>query len=119
MRDSHALLRISGQDIHKAKEIIRPWTPHWVFHGSGVLHNERTGRIACPCNCPGGILADNRQPVFEPKPTVFFDLSKAPPKNSKVIVKIRPRTGTRKYRKFYRPVNGGIELCACFTGRMG
>src|SRR5271157_2354396 len=39
------------------KEVIKPWTPHWVFHGSGVLHNERKGCIACPCDCPGGIMA--------------------------------------------------------------
>lgn len=77
------------------KEVIKPWTPHWVFHGSGVLHNERTGCIACPCDCPGGIIADNRNPIFEPKPTVFFDLAEAPPKGSKVIVRIRPRSGSK------------------------
>ncbi len=80
--------------IVDGKEVVKPWTPQWVFHGSGVLHKEGTGCIAGPCDCPGGIIADNRNPIFEPKPTVFFDLSTAPPKGSKVIVRIRPRTET-------------------------
>ena len=54
------------------KEVIKPWTPHWVFHGSGVLHNERTGCIACPCDCPGGIIADNRNPIFETQADGLF-----------------------------------------------
>jgi hypothetical protein len=72
------------------KEVVRPWTPHFVFHGSGVIHKEGTGCIACPCDCPGGLIADNRNPVDEPKPTVRFDLSKAPPEGSKVTILIRP-----------------------------
>lgn len=77
------------------KEVVKPWTPNWVFHGSGVLHDEGTGCIACPCDCPGGLIADNRNPIYEPKPTVFFDLKAAPPKGTKVIVKIRPRDGRK------------------------
>jgi hypothetical protein len=68
----------------------KPWTPHWVFHGSGVIHNERTGCIACPCDCPGGIIADNRTPIYKPMPTVRFDWSKAPPAGTAVYVRIRP-----------------------------
>jgi len=76
--------------IIDGKEVVKPWTPRWVFHGSGVVHKEGTGCIACPCDCPGGLIADVRNPIFDPKPTVFFDLKSAPPKGTKVIVKIRP-----------------------------
>jgi len=69
---------------------VKPWTPHWVFHGSGVIHDERTGCIACPCDCPGGIIADNRTPIYRPMPTVRFDWSKAPPTGTTVYVRIRP-----------------------------
>ena len=69
---------------------VKPWTPHWVFHGSGVIHDERTGCIACPCDCPGGIIADNRTPIYRPMPTVRFDWSKAPPVGTTVYVRIRP-----------------------------
>lgn len=76
------------------KEIIKPWTPHFVFHASGTLHSSGTGCIACPCDCPGGIIADNRNPIYDPKPNVRFDMSKAPPAGSQVYVKIRPITST-------------------------
>ena len=76
------------------KEIIKPWTPHFVFHASGTLHSSGTGCIACPCDCPGGIIADNRNPIYDPKPSVRFDMSKAPPAGSQVYVKIRPITST-------------------------
>ncbi|MBX6313986.1 MAG: hypothetical protein IRY99_13875 [Isosphaeraceae bacterium] len=76
------------------QEIVRPWRPHFVFHGSGVIHQEGTGCIACPCDCPGGIIADNRLPIYEPKPTVKFDWTKAPPEGTTVIVRIRPAGDT-------------------------
>src|SRR5208337_3351553 len=38
-----------------------------------------------------GTAVAGGNPIFEPKPTVFFDLAEAPPKGSKVIVRIRPR----------------------------
>jgi len=72
------------------KEIEKPWTPHFVFHGSGAIHKSGTGCIACPCDCPGGIIADNRYPVYDPKPKVRFDMSKAPPAGTQVYVRIRP-----------------------------
>ena len=76
------------------KQIIKPWTPHFVFHASGTLHSSGTGCIACPCDCPGGIIADNRNPIYDPKPSVRFDMSKAPPAGTQVYVKIRPITST-------------------------
>jgi hypothetical protein len=71
------------------KEIEKPWTPHFVFHGSGAIHKSGTGCIACPCDCPGGIIADNRFPIYDPKPKVKFDMSKAPPVGTQVYVRIR------------------------------
>jgi len=76
------------------KEIIKPWTPHFVFHASGTLHSSGTGCIACPCDCPGGIIADNRNPIYDPKPSVRFDMSKAPAPGTQVYVKIRPISST-------------------------
>lgn len=72
------------------KEIEKPWTPSFVFHGSGAIHKSGTGCIACPCDCPGGIIADNRFPIYDPKPSVKFDMSKAPPPGTQVYVRIRP-----------------------------
>ncbi|MHC4914739.1 MAG: YdjY domain-containing protein, partial [Planctomycetota bacterium] len=36
--------------------VVKPWTPHLVFHGSGVLNGKKTGCIACVHDCPGGII---------------------------------------------------------------
>ena len=74
----------------EGKVIEKPWTPHFVFHGSGAIHKSGTGCIACPCDCPGGIIADNRFPIYDPKPTVRFDMAKAPPVGTQVYVRIRP-----------------------------
>ncbi|MHB0954845.1 MAG: YdjY domain-containing protein [Pirellulaceae bacterium] len=76
-------ITVDGQQVEK------PWTPHFVFHGSGAIHGSGTGCIACPCDCPGGIIADNRFPVYDPKPTVRFDMAKAPPVGTQTYVRIR------------------------------
>ncbi|MCA9186752.1 MAG: YdjY domain-containing protein [Pirellulaceae bacterium] len=80
--------KVKGGD----REIEKPWTPHFVFHGSGAIHKSGTGCIACPCDCPGGIIADNRNPIYDPKPLVRFDMSKAPPVGTQIYVRIRPIT---------------------------
>ena len=72
------------------EQIEKPWTPHFVFHGSGAIYKSGTGCLACPCDCPGGIIADNRFPIYDPKPTVRFDMSKAPAPGTLVYVRIRP-----------------------------
>lgn len=76
------------------KVIEKPWTPHFVFHGSGAIHSSGTGCIACPCDCPGGIIADNRFPIYDPKPRVRFNMSKAPPVGTQVYVRIRAISST-------------------------
>jgi hypothetical protein len=72
------------------KPVEKPWTPSFVFHGSGAIHRAGTGCIACPCDCAGGLIADNRFPLYDPKPLVKFDVSKAPPVGTRVYVRIRP-----------------------------
>jgi hypothetical protein len=81
---------VTERVIVEGKPTEKPWTPHFVFHGSGVIHKSGTGCIACPCDCAGGIIADNRYPVYDPKPLVKFDLSKAPKEGTQVYVRIRP-----------------------------
>ncbi len=72
------------------KPVEKPWTPSFVFHGSGAIHKSGTGCIACPCDCAGGLIADNRNPLYDPKPTVRFDWTKAPKVGTQVYVRIRP-----------------------------
>jgi hypothetical protein len=79
--------------VEDGKEVVRAWQPNFVFHGSGAIHKEGTGCIACPYDCPGGLIADHRFPIDEPKPAVKFDWSKAPPEGTAVVVRIRPSQG--------------------------
>jgi hypothetical protein len=72
------------------KPTEKPWTPHFVYHGSGAIHKSGTGCIACPCDCAGGIIADNRYPIYDPKPLVRFDMAKAPRVGTEVYVRLRP-----------------------------
>lgn len=81
---------VSERVIVDGKATEKPWTPHFVFHGSGAIHKSGTGCIACPCDCAGGIIADNRFPIYEPKPLVRFDMSKAPRPGTEVYLRIRP-----------------------------
>jgi hypothetical protein len=80
---------VTERVIVGGKPVEKPWTPSFVFHGSGVLHKSGTGCIACPCDCPGGIIADNRYPVYEPKPLVMFHTERAPKPGTHVYVRIR------------------------------
>jgi hypothetical protein len=70
--------------------VEKPWTPSFVFHGSGAIHKSGTGCVACPCDCAGGLIADNRFPLYNPKPTVKFNWKKAPAVGTQVYVRIRP-----------------------------
>lgn len=74
----------------EGKPVEKPWTPHFVYHGSGVIHKSGTGCIACPCDCAGGLIADNRNPLYEPKPLVKFDMDKVPKAGSQVYIRLRP-----------------------------
>lgn len=71
---------------------------HTLRLGAGVLTRgvlsgspkDGTVCIACPCDRPGGIIADDRLPIFGPEPVVRFDRSKAPREGTTIVVRIRP-----------------------------
>lgn len=80
---------VTERVVVEGKAIEKPWTPSFVFHGSGAIHRSGTGCIACPCDCAGGIIADNRFPLYNPKPMVRFDLLGVPKPGTQVYVRIR------------------------------
>jgi len=81
---------VSERVMVEGKPVEKPWTPHFVYHGSGALHKSGTGCIACPCDCAGGLIADNRNPLYEPKPLVKFDTSKGPKAGTQVFIRLHP-----------------------------
>lgn len=44
-------------------EVIKPWTPHFVYHGTAEAINFLSGCIVCPSDCNGGIITDNVLPL--------------------------------------------------------
>jgi len=72
------------------KEVLKPWTPHFVLHGSGVLNDARTGCLMCTHDCPGGLIANNALPLKTPIPTLKANWDLLPPPGTRVTVVLRP-----------------------------
>ncbi|HIJ88811.1 MAG TPA: hypothetical protein HPP97_14230 [Desulfuromonadales bacterium] len=68
------------------KDVIKPYTPHFVYHGTAEAINFASGCIVCPSGCNGGIIADNSLPLKETKNYFRFDWNKMPPPGTKVEI---------------------------------
>jgi hypothetical protein len=68
------------------KEVFRPYTPHYVYHGTGESIQYPSGCIVCPSDCFGGIITDNRLPVLTYDSWYRVNWNKMPPVGSKVEV---------------------------------
>ena len=44
-------------------EVIKPYTPHFIYHGTAEAINFPSGCIVCPSDCNGGIITDNVLPL--------------------------------------------------------
>jgi len=71
------------------KDVIKPYTPHFVYHGTAEAINFASGCIVCPSGCNGGIIADNSLPLKETKNYYRFDWSKMPAAGTKVEIVLR------------------------------
>jgi hypothetical protein len=55
--------------LSNGKEIIKPFTPHFVYHGSGVLEaSMNKGCLVCQQDCSGGLICNNQEPCVQPVP---------------------------------------------------
>ncbi len=73
----------------QGEEVIKPYTPHFVYHGTAEAINFPSGCILCPSDCNGGIITDNVLPL---KTTVNYyriDWNRMPPVGSRVEVVLR------------------------------
>jgi hypothetical protein len=78
------------QTIVQNSKTTKPWTPHFIFHGSGVLNKKKTGCIACTHDCPGGIIGNNQYPLVNPIPVLKADWAKLPAPGTEITVILRP-----------------------------
>ena len=84
------------------KEIAREaYGTHNMYYIGPIQHDDNLIHSKVPIRSfedfkgkkiryPGGIIADNRFPIYDPKPSVRFDMSKTPPPGTQVYVRIRP-----------------------------
>lgn len=57
----------------EGKDVIKPYTSHFVYHGTAESINFASGCIVCPSGSNGGIIADNALPLKETKNVYRFD----------------------------------------------
>ena len=77
----------------EGKDVIKPYTPHFVYHGTAEAINFASGCIVCPSGCNGGIIADNALPLKETKNYFRFDWNKMPPAGTKAEIVIKSYYG--------------------------
>ena len=73
----------------EGKEVFKPYTPHFIYHGTAEAINFPSGCILCPSDCNGGIITDNVLPL---KTTVNYykvNWNRMPPVGSKVEVVLK------------------------------
>lgn len=68
------------------KEVLRPYTPHYIYHGTGEAIHYASGCIVCPSDCFGGIITDNRLPILTYDSWYRVNWNKMPPAGEKVEV---------------------------------
>lgn len=75
--------------IVEGKEVEKPYTPHFVYHGTGEAINFPSGCIVCPSDCNGGIITDNVLPLKTTENYYLIDWDRMPPVDSKVEVVLK------------------------------
>ncbi len=78
------------------KEVIKPYTPHFIYHGTGEALNFPSGCIACPSDCNGGIITDNALPLKTAISYYKVNWDRMPPVGSKVEVSIKSIYGASR-----------------------
>jgi len=78
------------------EEIVKPFTPHFVYHGSGVLNLDKNyGCLVCQQDCSGGLICNNQGTCVKPVPILKPNWETLPPKGQLValVVYVMPERG--------------------------
>lgn len=81
------------------KDVIKPYTPHFVYHGTAEAISLATGCVVCPSGCNGGIIADNSVPLKTTTNFYRFNWDKMPAPGSKVEVVLKSVYGGKTAKK--------------------
>lgn len=77
---------IEEKIIVEGADVLKPYTPHFVYHGTAEAINFGSGCIVCPSGCNGGIIADNSVPLKETKNYYRFNWDRMPAPGTKVEI---------------------------------
>ena len=80
---------IEEKIVVEGKEVVKPYTPHFVYHGTAEAISYGSGCIVCPSGCYGGIIADNSLPVLTTTSYFRVNWDRMPPAGSKVEVVLK------------------------------
>ena len=75
--------------IVEGKEVEKPYTPHFISHGTAEVINFPSGCVVCPSDCNGGIITDNVLPLKTTENFYLVDWDRMPPVGSRVEVVLK------------------------------
>jgi len=67
-----------------SQEVFKPYTPHFVYHGTAEAIHFPSGCVICPSGCNGGIIADNSVPLKHTVNYYRVNWNKMPPVGAEV-----------------------------------
>lgn len=80
---------IDEKIIVDGKDVVKPYTPHFIYHGTGEAIAFPSGCIVCPSDCNGGIITDNVLPLKTTANYYKVNWDRMPEVGSKVEVVLK------------------------------
>ena len=78
-------------------EVIKPYTPHWVYHGTAEAIAFPSGCCVCPSDCNGGIITDNVMPLKTTENYYRVDWNRMPAVGSKAEIVLKSIYSSAKH----------------------
>jgi hypothetical protein len=91
---------IQEKIIVEKKEVIKPYTPHFVYHGTAEMEKYESGCIVCPSDCPGGLITDNTFPLLTMLSLYKVNWDRMPPVGSRVEVALKSIYSSKRLDSF-------------------
>ena len=88
---------IEEKIIVDGAEVVKPYTPHWVYHGTGEAITFPSGCCVCPSDCNGGIITDNVLPLKTTENYYRVNWERMPPVGSKAEIIIKSIYSSAKH----------------------
>lgn len=91
---------IQEKIVVEAQDVIKPYTPHFVYHGTAEMEQYNSGCIVCPSDCPGGIITDNTFPLLTMISFYKVNWDRMPPVGSRVEVALKSIYSSKRLDSF-------------------